>query len=415
MSQRQVEADEPVNAVEQGSVESTVVAEASQMLSRRFGGEPELSDIESLSGSGNAVVVRARTAPSAFFPYRSVVIKYNPVTGHTIDDAALLREVVAYQFTTSLSEEVRPGPVLLAHDVDKRILVLSDAGDGDTFADTLARSGEDERRDLLRGLGSALGKMHAGTASRKEDYDALLNRQLRHHPEYAEHQALRDDSLQRSILIGAEILREAGLEPSEHVLERAREATKNLSSGRNRAFTPFDLSPDNIIVGETVTFLDYEWAGFRNVGFDVACVVAGFPQFLFTRPITDDEAEVFIHAWQRRIVDVWPQLADEKTLHELIVACIIGWALSSVTTMYAGGIEGVVALAEGNADVYHDPKRSLLRPSDHGPFTEDEVLIRRDLFETFEALSRFAAQCQSDGCDSVSEFGRQVAGRLRES
>ena len=57
MSQRQVEADEPVNAVEQGSVESTVVAEASQMLSRRFGGEPELSDIESLSGSGNAVVV----------------------------------------------------------------------------------------------------------------------------------------------------------------------------------------------------------------------------------------------------------------------------------------------------------------------------------------------------------------------
>ena len=84
------------------------------MLSRRFGGESELSDIQTLSGSGNAVVLRARTTPSAFFPHRSVVIKYNPVTGYTIDDAALLREVVAYQFTTSLSEEVRPGPVLLA-------------------------------------------------------------------------------------------------------------------------------------------------------------------------------------------------------------------------------------------------------------------------------------------------------------
>ena len=103
-----------MNAVEQESVKSSVVEEASQMLSRRFGGEPELSDIETLSGSGNAVVLRARTTPSAFFPHRSVVIKYNPVTGHTIDDAALLREVVAYQFTTSLSEEVRPGPVLLA-------------------------------------------------------------------------------------------------------------------------------------------------------------------------------------------------------------------------------------------------------------------------------------------------------------
>lgn len=404
-----------MNAVEQESVESSVVEEASQMLSRRFGGEPELSDIETLSGSGNAVVLRARTTPSAFFPHRSVVIKYNPVTGHTIDDAALLREVVAYQFTTSLSEEVRPGPVLLAHDVDKRILVLSDAGDGDTLADTLTRSGEDERRDLLRGLGSALGKMHAGTASRKEDYDALLNRQLRKHPEYAEHQALRDDSLQSSILIGADILTEAGLELPEHVLELARTATGNLSSGRIRAFTPFDLSPDNIIVGQTLTFLDYEWAGFRNVGFDVACVVAGFPQFLFTRPISDDEAEVFIHAWQRRIVDVWPQLADEQTLHELLVACLIGWAFSSVTTMYAGGIEGVVALSEGNADINHDPQRSLLRPSDRGPFTEDEHLIRRDLYETFEALSRFAALCPNDVCADVAEFSGRVAQRLQDS
>ena len=404
-----------MNAVEQESVESSVVEEASQMLSRRFGGEPELSDIESLGGSGNAVVLRARTTPSAFFPHRSVVIKYNPVTGHTIDDAALLREVVAYQFTTSLSEEVRPGPVLLAHDVDKRILVLSDAGDGDTLADTLTRSGEDERRDLLRGLGSALGKMHAGTASRKEDYDALLNRQLRKHPEYAEHQALRDDSLQSSILIGADILTEAGLELPEHVLELARTATGNLSSGRIRAFTPFDLSPDNIIVGQTLTFLDYEWAGFRNVGFDVACVVAGFPQFLFTRPISDDEAEVFIHAWQRRIVDVWPQLADEQTLHELLVACLIGWAFSSVTTMYAGGIEGAVALSEGNADINHDPQRSLLRPSDRGPFTEDEHLIRRDLYETFEALSRFAALCPNDVCADVAEFSGRVAQRLQDS
>lgn len=397
------------------SAADAVVAEASLMISRRYGGEPELSDIQQLTGSGNAVVLRARTTPSAFFPHRSVVIKYNPVTGHTIDDAALLREVVAYQFTTALSEEVRPGPVLLAHDVEKRILVLTDAGDGDTLADTLAHSSDEDRGELLRSLGSALGKMHAGTAGREEDYEALLNRQLRRHPEYAEHQALRDDSLKSSIMIGADILSEAGLEPPEHVRELARSAMQSFSSGRNRAFTPFDLSPDNIIAGTTLTFLDYEWAGFRNVGFDVACVVAGFPQFLFSRPITDGEAEIFIQAWQRRIVDVWPQFADEKTLHELLVACLIGWALSSVTTMYAGGIEGVVALAEGNAEIYRDPRRSLLRRSDQGPFTEDEALIRRDLYETFEALSRFAAQCKNDGCSAVAAFGRAVASRLRES
>ena len=217
------------------SAADAVVAEASLMISRRYGGEPELSDIQQLTGSGNAVVLRARTTPSAFFPHRSVVIKYNPVTGHTIDDAALLREVVAYQFTTALSEEVRPGPVLLAHDVEKRILVLTDAGDGDTLADTLAHSSDEERGELLRSLGSALGKMHAGTAGREEDYEALLNRQLRRHPEYAEHQALRDDSLKSSIMIGADILSEAGLEPPELFSESSRSAWCSAYSGCRRS------------------------------------------------------------------------------------------------------------------------------------------------------------------------------------
>ena len=95
-----------------------VIKAASEMLSRRFGGTPEMSSVERLDGSGNAMVLRARIAPGAFLPHRSVVIKYNPVTGYGVDDAAMLREVVAYQFTTALSEDVRPGPVLLAHDLE---------------------------------------------------------------------------------------------------------------------------------------------------------------------------------------------------------------------------------------------------------------------------------------------------------
>ncbi|MDO5031768.1 phosphotransferase [Corynebacterium sp.] len=384
------------------------------MLSRRYGGDPEFNDVEVLSGSGNALVLRARMTPSAFLPHRSVVIKYNPITGYAIDDAALLREIVAYQFTTSLPEAVRPGPILFAHDIDKRILVLSDAGDGDTLADTLARADERERQDLLRRLGGALGQMHAGTAGRESDYEVLLQRQLRQAPEYAEDQAVRDKSLQSSINFGIDILAAAGLKAPVGFDELALKAKHSLSSGHNRAFTPFDLSPDNIIAGQTLTFLDYEWAGFRNVGFDVACVIAGFPQFLFSRPITDEEAEVFVQAWQRKVVDVWPRFADDDVVHELVVSCLIGWALSSVTTMFAGGVEGVVALARGEADVEHNPRESLLRSAESGPFSEDEALIRRDLFETFEALARYAAHSTNEDFAPVAVFARDVAERLRE-
>ncbi|MBD0856633.1 phosphotransferase [Corynebacterium striatum] len=390
-----------------------VVTFAAELLSRRYGGVPEFTQVTDLGGSGNALVLRARMTPTAFLPHRSVVIKYNPMTGHSIDDAALLLEVVAYQFTTALNEDVRPGPVLFAADLERRILVLSDAGEGDTLADVLTRAKGEDRKEVLRKLGRSLGQMHAGTAGRELDYETLLNRMLRQHPEYEEHQALRDESLRASILIGADTLSKAGLPAPAHFVELAEKAASALSYGQERAFTPFDLSPDNVIVSQRLSFLDYEWAGYRNVGFDVACVIAGFPQFLFARPISDEEAEIFISAWQRHVTGVWPRFADDAELHELIVASLIGWALSSVTTMYAGGIEGVVALAEGSAEVFHDARNSLLRPADQGPFSEEEVLIRRDLYETFEALSRYAAQCGSDTCQPVAEFGRTVATRLR--
>ncbi|MER0082553.1 phosphotransferase [Corynebacterium sp. KPL2861] len=386
-----------------------VISAASEMLSRRFGGTPEMSDVEDLGGSGNALVLRAKVAPSAFLPHRSVVIKYNPVTGYGVDDAAMLREVVAYQFTTALAEDVRPGPVLLAHDLDRRIIVLTDLGEAETLADVLLESSDEDRIRILRSLGTALGHIHVGTADHEQDFETLLNRTLRHNPEYADHQSVRDQSLYRSIGIGLNLLDEAGLKAPDSFRSLADQAAESLASGKDRAFTPFDLSPDNIIVSKRLHFLDYEWAGFRNVGFDVACVIAGFPQFLFSKPITDKEADTFLAAWSREVSEVWPRFADEDELHGLIVASLIGWALSSVTTMHAGGIEGLVALASGDAEIVHDPKRSILRSPESGPFNEDELLVRQDLYETFDALARYAAQCGTAPCTAIAEFGTIVA------
>lgn len=389
-----------------------VVEVAEELLSRRFGGAHQLTEIEELHGSGHAMVLRARVSNSPFLPHRSVVIKFNPATGHPIDDAALVREVVAYQFTTSLAEDVRPGPVMLAYDMAKRIVVLTDVGEGDTLAEVLVDAPGDARRQILRALGSKLGLLHAGTAERESDFDVLLKRQLRAHPQYAQHQALRDEALHNSLLYGLEIMAAAGLPAPQPVVTMAHNAAASLLSGNDRAFTPFDLSPDNIIVSKQIHLLDYEWAGFRNVGFDVASVVAGFPQFLFTQPITDDEADVFISAWAREVQEVWPRFAQDDPQHRLVTTSLVGWALSSATTLCAGGIEGLVALLEDDGGFDREFAIQLLRPADEGPFSEDELLIRRDLYETFEALGRYAARCGTSECDEIAAYSTSVAERL---
>ncbi|MGV0353377.1 phosphotransferase [uncultured Corynebacterium sp.] len=394
--------------------QQAIVAFAEDLLSNRFGGTQKLSDVEALTGSGHAVVLRARVANSPFLPHRSVVIKHNPATGYAVDDAAFLREIVAYQFTNSLAAEVRPGPVLLAHDVYRRTVVLTDSGNTDTFAEALESADEDVRRTLLRSLGAELGQMHAGTADREQDYDLLLSRMLKKHPEYAENQVMRDKALYDSIYRGVTIAEAAGLAVPDEVKDLADQAAKSLQSGRYRAFTPFDLSPDNIIVADNIHFLDYEWAGFRNVGFDVACVIAGFPQFLFAQPVSDVEADVFIEAWAREVHGLWPQFKDAGQIQHLVTACLVGWAFSSLTTMSAGGVEVLAAVLRGHEEIPVGPDDSLLRTADHGPFNDDELLIRRDLFETFEALSRFANRCEDGDCQPAAEFSAVVARRLSE-
>ncbi|MBZ8177879.1 phosphotransferase [Corynebacterium poyangense] len=392
---------------------------AERLLSVRFGGRQKLSDIETLSGTGNAIVLRARVAQSPFLENRSLIIKYTPRTSDPLDDVALLREVVAYQFTTSLAEDVRPGPILVAYDIPQRIIVISDSGDGDTFAELLSRTEEEARANILRNLGQSIGRMHAGTADREDNFDTLQARMLRQHPEAAALAKARDHALEYSLGTGLELLEDAGIKIPATVIDFSDQARRRLLRGQHRAFTPFDLSPDNIIVAHRTHFLDYEWAGFRDATFDIACVVAGFPQFLFSRPISDDDADIFIDAWVEEVKSIWPNVRNEQRLHVRIVIAMVGWALASISLMHFGSLNNV-ALAQTRSDgdyshqlpEEHRAEVDVLRPSTQGPFSEEELLVRRDLHETFEALARFAARGSDSRLPVVAEFAAEVAERL---
>lgn len=393
-----------------------LVSIAEDLLSHRFGGSQRLEEVDVLAGSGESTVLRARVASQPFLQYRTVVLKFVPMTGEVLYDAALMREVVAYQFTTALPENVRPGPMLLAHDIDQRLVVMTDSGDGDTFDDLLETAKHETRGHILRNLGSSLGRMHAGTAERENEFDILMSRMLKQHPQFGENQGVRDDALQQSILLGGQILEQSGFIVPQAFHDAAQIARQRVVGGSARAFTPFDLSPDNIIVAEKTHFLDYEWAGFRDVSFDIACVVAGFPQFVFTHPITDEEADTFISAWKREIKEVFPNLVEPHNLHARVLAALVGWGLSTLATMSAGNLSGVVGMLQKGEDISADLDQAaaLLRTGSADSFSDDELLARRDIYETFEAMSRFGDNGTDDTSAQIAEFARSVAQRVEK-
>lgn len=414
-----------------------IIRAAADILTKRYGGEQQLVDVERLDGSGLADVFRARVVNNPFFQHRSVVVKHSPATGDELADAAFLRETVAYQFATSLSEEVRPGPVLLGYDTAQRILIISDLGDGRTLADLLQDADPEIHVDILRRLGRALGKMHAGTADDEDAFNVLFQRMTRSRKNSANLQFLRDRLLSHRIRIGVEFLENAGIDIPGEVRFAATNVRTRLLRGGMRAFTPFDLTPDNIIqTGSSFHFLDYEWAGFRDVTFDVAFVVARFPVFLAAQPFNAAATEAFVDAWVSEVRGIWPSVEHPDTLQARITAGLIGWAMSSVAMLDPvspaellehdvklkedfeaagldvsdlGPLEASVEAEEQPADHAGD----VLRPPSKGPFTADEALVRRDLRETFESLAAFAGTGTDPAYRTISEFAQTLAERLR--
>lgn len=362
-----------------------VIAVAEGVLTHRYGGQQQLTDPEELSGTGTTTVLRLRVANNPFLSNRSVVVKYTPRGSDPIDRAAFLREVVAYQFTTSLSEEVRPGPVLLGYDLNKSIIILSDLGDGDTLATLLTSVDEERRVRLLRNLGTSLGIMHAGTAGLETSFNILLARMVRSIEGARDVQLMREGMLEDRIREGVEIVRGAGVAVPDEVAHIAENMQARMLHGATRAFTPFDLAPDNIIFADRTQFLDYEWAGFRDVLFDLACVIAGFPQYLSARPVADEEAQIFIDAWTSEVAAVWPQVHDESLMHSGIISALLGWAFFSVSILYVDD------------------------DTESAPRAEIDAKVRA----TFTAVARFAETGPAREHAVVAAFATDVAERLR--
>ncbi|GAB3944085.1 phosphotransferase family protein [Corynebacterium tapiri] len=395
-----------------------IVSHAQELLTRRFGGAQRLTDVQQLRGSGNAIVLRAKVPAQPFLTERTVVIKHIPESEDALDVAALIREIAAYQFTTAMADETRPGPYLLAQDVEKRLIVLSDVGDHSTLSELLESEGEASRRVHLRHLGLALGRMHAATAGKEKGFNSLLARMIKSHPEAAQSHDVRDRSLGPAIALGLQLISDAGVDVPVEVKSLVADAVARLKSTRFLAFTPFDLSPDNVVVSERMDFLDYEWAGFRDVAFDLACVIGGFPQYVGGARIDDEDVQVFLRAWTNETQHVWPRAVDEEHLHASVLTALVGWAMSCVAMMHYGSLATALVASQQSTseDVEFDGEVSvkprLLEPAKGSAFNREETFIRQDIYETFEALERFASHGGEPEHAVVAEFARQVAARV---
>ena len=384
---------------------SEVVAAAERVLERRTGAPVTLVDPVDLGGSGRTVVLRVRCAANPFSLPRTLIVKQlrelsdvaharsvavHPVgtfgDGDTdeVADTAFLREAVSYQFATALATDSRPGPSLIAYDRDARLLVLTDLGDATEIARLLHRSDEATVTNSLMALAQAMGRMHAATIGREEDFTALLRRAGAGHLDNVVADQIAGCIPDVPDLLGKEL----GVAVAPEVSERALRATALFSGGRHRAFSPSDLCPDNILVNDDgVRFLDYEWGGFRDATLDLAYALTSFPGCLCSYELSTERTLAMIEAWRAEVVGMWPQLADDHTLYSRLLDAQLLWVWLSTYWFLPADHARISSVREHQLSA-----------------SRSEALTAR-----WRALGDFAEHA---GVTEVAEHAREVAGRL---
>jgi len=304
------------------------IAAGESVLARRFGSAIRLVDPEDLHGSGPATVVRAHVAASPFELPRTLVIKHYPTRPQAGMIDSFAQEAVSYQLFTALAPEDRMCPELLAHDGKHRVLVIDDLGRAPTLQDKLNSSDARSAETSLLSWARSLGKLHASTASREADFNALLRR--------LGGPAKAEDSVAAVACAQLPGMLEAALhvKTPDSVRQRAERSAEHARSAAYRAFSPADLSPENNLVTTSgVKFLDFERGRVRNALVDAAYLRLPFASFPDALALPAGMSEAMVAAWRAEAAAAWPALSDDVALagylmdSQLLLVWIVTWDL----------------------------------------------------------------------------------------
>ncbi|NLG47489.1 hypothetical protein [Gordonia sp. (in: high G+C Gram-positive bacteria)] len=318
---------------------SSVLETAQGVLARRAGSAVVLDDPEDLGGTGRSTVVRARVLDNPVSLDRTVVVK---AFDNQTPASQVLREIASYRYATALPTQSRPGPQLLASDLEARVLVLTDLGHGRPMVELLGSNDADEVERGVSAWGQALGRMHAATLGGEDDFETLMRISGKAKGGKGSRVTVAGggigDHAAAAVRAYGEMLRVIDVElPSDAhaILERGLTL---FDGGDFRAFSPADVGPENILInGDGVQFMDYEWGEFRDATLDIAYALATFPARLSADVVMERPRleRALVEAWRGEVKPLWPSISERDLAARIFQARAL-WVWLSTYWMVQG-------------------------------------------------------------------------------
>lgn len=259
----------------------TVRVAATQLLSQRMGTPVQLTAVVCLSEEerrNRLLRVRLENPPAGLptsLIIKQVVAKaYNPDQIDSWDTQRFFRDWAGAEFLSNLPGDPQYGPRFYGGDRELGFIIIEDLGEGHhSLVEPLLEGDAASAEAALIRYMTRLGKMHADTAGKAADYQALLR---------AANPAWVNTPVQNAPPLGiphfGEILTHFGLPVESTLLTELQGMYERVEEpGPFSVLLHHDLCPDNLfLIGDDVRLFDFEMTRFGH-----ALIDASYGRILF--------------------------------------------------------------------------------------------------------------------------------------
>jgi len=312
---------------------SNVVAPAERALSKTFGREVRLGEVECLSDDDRPnQLLRLRDvsggSPASFIIKKVVAEAYDPSDAAASDTRRFLSDSTGAEFlSTALAASLSPRFYGGSHDMG--FFILEDLGEHRSLVEPLLEQDSASAGKALLAFSSSLGAMHAGTIGHSTSYEQLLRARSSQAGIFAPPLTglgERVNELQgrldgMGVHAGTEYARDV------HAVINAIE-----HPGPFFSYVHGDPCPDNVFWnGDELRFIDFEFGGFGHALTDAAYGRILFPSCWCANRVPKTLVSKMETAYRTELVKGCPEAQDDRTFETALVTACAFWLMKTLS------------------------------------------------------------------------------------
>lgn len=313
-----------------------LLAGAERVLADRWGAAVRLGDVRRLSEPRRrnlllrcGVLDGPLRAPSSVILKRARRRRYDPDDPNSRPAMGLFRDWAGLEFLSSLDPKLKACPKFHGGDREAGFFIMEDLGVSQDLDHVLTCGSAEQARHALTLLAESLGRMHALTAGRNDQYqqirDALGPGDQMHRHRLAAH--ARDYA---SLL--ARQCEKLGVEVASGFIEDVETVAAAMAEpGPFLTYTHADACPDNsLLVDKRICLIDYEFGSFRHALLDGVYGWIRFPTCWCVRDIPEPVVAEMETAYRQELVKGCPAAADDAQYFRGVADACAYWMLETL-------------------------------------------------------------------------------------